>query len=214
MTTLKIHSLVIPPMYSNCYILARENGAAVVIDPGGLPAEISSLITSNNLQVQGIINTHGHIDHIGANAELRRRTAAPIHIHPTDAAMLSSSLLCGADWAGLSYEEHQPDHLITVQPAYTVGDFRFDVYHTPGHCPGSVCLVIPEQKLVVTGDLVFMDSIGRSDLPGGDENILMESLRWFLTLPGDYTVLPGHGAPTTVGRERAHNPFLRRLTRN
>jgi glyoxylase-like metal-dependent hydrolase (beta-lactamase superfamily II) len=191
--------------------MAAESGAAVVIDPGGMPDDIWRVIEENKLQVQGIINTHGHIDHVGANAELRRRTGAPVHIHPVDAPMLSSALLCGAKWAGLEYEEHEADHHVTVTPGYRVGDFVFDIYHTPGHCPGSICLVMPEEELVYTGDLVFMDSIGRSDLPGGDEKVLMESLRWFLTLPDDYRVLPGHGAATTVERERGQNPFLRRL---
>jgi len=212
MQTVNIETIVVPPIYSNCYILADEAGHAVVIDPGGLPEEIMRMVEAENLTVEAIINTHGHIDHVGANAEIRRRTGAPIYIHEADAAMLSSALLCGANWAGLDYEEHTHDKLIVPGEPLNTGHFEFFVQHTPGHCPGSVCLVM-SQGLVFSGDLVFMGSIGRSDLPGGDEAVLMESLRWFLTLPNAFKVYPGHGAATTVGRERADNPFLRRLGR-
>lgn len=213
MSSLKIHTVVVPPIYSNCYILADEAGNAVVIDPGGTPDEIASVIQQNNLTVEAILNTHGHIDHVGANAEMRRRTGAPVSIHEADAPMLSSALLCGARWSNLDYEEHTHDHLLVPGEKCSTGHFQFEIYHTPGHCPGCVCLVLPEDKIVFSGDLVFMDSIGRSDLPGGDEAVLFESLRWFLTLPDDYKVYPGHGAATTVARERASNPFLRRLAR-
>lgn len=211
MTELKIHSIVVPPVYSNCYTLANEAGNAVVIDPGGIPEEIHQALEDKNLRLQGIINTHGHMDHVSGNPELRRRTGAPVYIHEIDAPMLSSAVLSGAKWANLNFEEHTADHFIPTGPGFTVGDFTFDVYHTPGHCPGSVCLVMPEHDCVFSGDLVFMDSIGRTDLPGGNEQIMKKSLQWFVTLPEIYTVLPGHGAPTTVARERTKNPFLRRI---
>lgn len=213
MSILKIHTIVVPPVYSNCYVMADASGNTIIVDPGGASEEIRAIIEKNQLQVEAILNTHGHFDHVGANAEMRRHTGAPVHIHPIDAPMLGSALLCGAKWAGLEYEEHQADAMLPVGPGFSTGHFNLDIYHTPGHCPGSVCLVMPEEKIVFSGDLVFLDSIGRSDLPGGDEKILMDSLRWFLTLPDDYTVYPGHGAPTTVGRERANNPFLRRLAK-
>jgi glyoxylase-like metal-dependent hydrolase (beta-lactamase superfamily II) len=210
MTSFQVETLVVPPIYSNCYIL-HEARNAVVIDPGGIADEIMAIIHNRNLRVEAILNTHGHIDHVAANAEIRRQTAAPIHIHADDAAMLASSTLCGAAWSGLSYEEHQHDKLLVPSEICNTGRFQFTVQHTPGHCPGSVCLIVPDQKLVFSGDLVFRDSIGRSDLPGGNEAVLKDSLRWFLTLPDDYHVYPGHGASTTVGRERKNNPFLRRL---
>lgn len=211
MTSLHIETLVIPPMYSNCYMLHNDVGNTVIIDPGGLAEEILDLIHKYDMRVEAILNTHGHIDHVGANAAMRRETTAPIYIHPDDAAMLTSRLLCGADWSGATFEEHEHDKLLIPGQPCDTGHFKFDVVHTPGHCPGSVCLVMPEHKVVISGDLVFMDSVGRWDLPGGNEAVLMDSLRWFLTLPDDYRVFPGHGAPTTVGRERRHNPFLREL---
>lgn len=211
MSEIKIQSVVVPPLYSNCYIVSNENKNAVVVDPGGIPDEIFKVITEAGLKVQAILNTHGHIDHISGNPQLRRLSGAPVYVHAIDAPLLSSAILSGAKWAGHEFEEHEPDHHISHTEKLVVGDFTFNVYHTPGHSPGSVCLVMPEHKVVFSGDVVFMDSIGRSDLPGGDPAVLNESLRWFLTLPDDYTVLPGHGAPTTVGRERERNPFLRRL---
>lgn len=212
MTALHVETLVVPPMYSNCYIVYDDPGNSVIIDPGGLTEDILQVVEQKKLCVQAIINTHGHIDHIGANAAVRRGTSAPIHIHSDDAAMLTSRLLCGADWSGMPYEEHVHDRLLMPGVTLHTGNFRFDVVHTPGHCPGSVCLVMPEHKTVFSGDLIFMDSVGRWDLPGGNETVLRKSLRWFLTLPDDYQIYPGHGAPTTVGRERQLNPFLRGLS--
>lgn len=211
MTDLTIHSLVVPPLYSNCYILANAAGNAIVIDPGGIPDEIYTAIKDKNLNVQAIINTHGHVDHVSGNPALRRHTKAPVYIHEIDAPMLESPRLSGAHWAGLEFENHTADHHLTIGSGITIGDFKFDIHHTPGHCPGSVCLVMPSHKCVISGDLVFMGSIGRTDLPGGDESIMEKSLRWFITLPPEYTILPGHGAPTTVQRELATNPFLRPL---
>ncbi len=210
MKALSLESLVVPPIYSNCYIL-HDGEHAVIVDPGGLPEEIMQIVRDKNLTVEAILNTHGHVDHIAANAEIRRQTGAPIFVHSKDAEMLNSSLLCGADWCGVPCEEHTHDRELVPGEVCDTGHFRFSVIHTPGHSPGSVCLILPDDKIMFSGDLVFMDSIGRHDLPGGDEQTLMNSLRTFLTLPDDYQVFSGHGAPTTVERERNRNPFLRRL---
>lgn len=207
-----IETIVISGMYSNCYVLYDNDRHGVVVDPGGDPDHIRAFIQQNEITVEAILNTHGHIDHIGANAEIRRVTGAPIHIHSADAAMLTSRLLCGAEWYNIPFQEHTHDHLLTEGQPLDTGHFQFDIVHTPGHSPGCVCLIMESHDLMFAGDLVFRDSIGRYDLPGGNELTMMKSLRRFLEFPDNLAVYPGHGPATTVGRERQQNPFLRRLT--
>lgn len=209
MRKLNLETLVVPPVYSNCYILADELGNTVVIDPGGLAEEILKIVQDRGLKVEAILNTHGHIDHIGANVEVRRGTGAPITVHEKDVEMLGSALLCGAEWMGIEFEPHEEDSRFVPGEVWDTGHFQFQVIHTPGHSPGSVCLILEDAGIVFSGDLVFLDSVGRWDLPGGNETILRESLREFLKLPDEMQVFPGHGAATTVGRERQHNPYVR-----
>lgn len=206
---ISVDVIVVPPLYSNCYIVADENGECVVVDPGGEVDEITKLLEERGLNLKMILNTHGHIDHIGGNAELRRRTGAKIGIHPIDAPMLGSTILCGAEWTGVPFEEHKEDFLFEDGDVITVGGMNFRVLFTPGHSPGSCCLYLEDKKVLFAGDLVFMDAVGRWDLPGGNKETLFTSLKEkFLTLPDDVTVFSGHGAVTTVERERRHNPFL------
>lgn len=211
MNPLKIETLVVPPVYSNCYIVTNELGETVIIDPGGIENEIIATIDSQQLNVIALLNTHGHIDHVGANPAVRRHTSAPISIHPKDAEMLTSGLLCGAEWMGIPFEEHEHDSLFEEGELRVGQGFRFEIVHTPGHSPGSVSLLLPEHKSVFAGDVLFMDSIGRSDLPGGNSDQLRESLLTITRLPENYTVYPGHGSKTTVGREKLLNPFLQRI---
>jgi len=205
---------VLTPLASNCYILhEEETRRAVVVDPGGEAAEILEVIRSKGLQVEAILCTHGHIDHVGANAEVRRATGAPIAIHQADAAMLTDEVLCGARWCELPFETHQHD--VVLEPGKPVlGPFPFQVHHVPGHSPGCVLLWLPDRGLALGGDLLFEGSIGRTDLPGGDQDAMDESLRRVMALlPDDTTILPGHGRPTTVEQERRSNPFVRAAMR-
>lgn len=211
MTDLKIETLVVPPVYSNCYLVTNTAGETVVIDPGGIEKDIIASIERQNLNVIAILNTHGHVDHISANPAVRRHTGAPIYVHPKDAEMLGSGLLCGADWMGIVFEEHKHDVLFEVGEMWLGTGFRLEIVHTPGHSPGSVSIILPEHKIIFPGDVLFMDSIGRSDLPGGNSAVLNESLRQLLKLPDDFTVYPGHGTRTSIGREKILNPFLQRL---
>lgn len=200
----------VTPLEENCYVVwDDETRDAVVIDPGGEADLILTFLKDRALNVRLILNTHGHIDHIGANAALRTATGAPIGVHPHDAPMLSSRLLCGADWVGLPFEEHSPDFLLAEGEAVGEGALRFEVTHTPGHSPGSVMLHLPEAGLLFSGDLVFAGAVGRWDLPGGDQQTLFQSIREkFLALPDSTRVLPGHGPGTTVGYERRTNPYV------
>jgi glyoxylase-like metal-dependent hydrolase (beta-lactamase superfamily II) len=207
--------LVVTPLASNCYILHEEDTRrAVVVDAGGDAPEILQIIRTKGLKVEAILCTHGHIDHVGANAEVRRATGAPIAIHPADAAMLTSEVLSGARWCGLPFEEHTHD-LLLLPGEPVPGPFPFQVHHTPGHCPGSVVLWLPDRGLALGGDLIFEGSIGRTDLPGGDPDAMDESLRRIMgLLPDDTTILPGHGRPTTIGDERRTNPYIKAALRS
>jgi len=212
--TIHIQSLVVTPLEENCYVLWNDAQDCIVIDPGGDVDHISAVLEKQKLRPQLIINTHGHIDHIGANADLREQTGARIGIHPMDAPMLQSSLLCGAQWLGMEYREHSPDFLYAEGQTIGTGALQFEVFHTPGHSPGSCILLNRANNFLVGGDLVFAGAVGRWDLPGGDEDTLFQSiLQKFLPLPDEVRVYPGHGPATTVGAERRNNPFLIPLER-
>lgn len=208
--TIQFQCFTVTELEENCYIVwDDQTGDTVVIDPGGEAELITTFLRDRQLGVRLILNTHGHIDHIGANDALRAATGAPIGIHQNDAPMLASRLLCGADWLGWKYTEHEHDFLLNEGEAVTAGSLRFEVTHTPGHSPGSVMLHLAEAGLLFSGDLVFLGGVGRWDLPGGNADVLFQSIREkFLPLPDETRVFPGHGPSTTVGAERLTNPYL------
>lgn len=205
-----IQHFTVTELEENCYVVWDEQSRdCVVIDPGGEVERIERFLGDQKLAPALILNTHGHIDHIGGNAQLRRATGARIGVHAEDAPMLSSRLLCGADWLGWSFEEHLPDFLLLEGSNITSGSLVFEVAHTPGHSPGSVSLYLADAGHVFSGDLVFRGGVGRWDLPGGDQAVLMKSIReQFLSLPDAVHVHPGHGPATTVGLERRTNPYF------
>lgn len=207
-----IQHLVVTPLEENCYILLDDHGNSIVIDPGGEAERILQTLQKQSLKApEFILNTHGHVDHVGANSEVRNATGARIGVHPLDAPMLGSALLCGAEWIGLPYIEHEPDFLFTEEETVGTGELRFEVFHTPGHSPGSCILLNRENRILIGGDLVFQGGVGRWDLPGGDQETLFRSIRdKFLPLEDDIVVYPGHGPATTVGTERRSNPFFGR----
>jgi glyoxylase-like metal-dependent hydrolase (beta-lactamase superfamily II) len=210
-----MQTFVVTPLDENCYVLWNEDGDCVVVDPGGEAERILAFLDEHKLKPQVILNTHGHIDHVGANADLRDATGARIGVHPADAPMLSSSILCGAQWVGLPYREHAPDFVYNEGDTVGTGALMFEAYHTPGHSAGSCILVNRENAIVLGGDLVFAGGVGRWDLPGGDQGVLFESIRTrFLTLPDDFHVFPGHGPSTTVGTERRTNPHFAGLEKS
>lgn len=212
----KIHLqvFVVTALEENCYVLWTDGGDCVIVDPGGETERITAFLDSKSLKPQLIINTHGHIDHIGANADLRDATGARICIHPADAPMLESSLLSGAQWVGLPYREHSADFLYNEGDAVGAGAIQFEVFHTPGHSPGSCILLNRANKMLMGGDLVFAGGVGRWDLPGGNQEMLFRSIsEKFLPLDDDIRVYPGHGPSTTVGVERRTNGYIAPLER-
>jgi glyoxylase-like metal-dependent hydrolase (beta-lactamase superfamily II) len=182
----------------------------VVIDPGGDADRILSVLEKEGLQLNAIINTHGHFDHVGGNKALKEATQAELMIHELDAPMLAHLTQTAAAWGLRAEESPTPDRLLEDGDTVDCGNLRLDVIHTPGHSPGGICLHVASVKALFVGDTLFAGSIGRTDLPGGDYDTLISSIqRKLFALPDDTTVYNGHMEATTIGREKKFNPFCR-----
>lgn len=194
---------------TNCYIVAcDETLEAAVIDPGGHPERILAEVERRGLQVTYILNTHGHFDHTDGNSALKAATGAPLAMHPADVPLLQAS--GGAAWFGLRGDPSPPPDLeLADGDELAVGTLRFQVLHTPGHTPGHVSFYEPSAGVVFDGDVLFARGVGRTDLPGGSWNQLLDSIRRVLfALPDETKVYSGHGPATTIGAEKRGNPWL------
>ena len=197
----------------NCSVFGDETTReAIVIDPGDDLHDILEVINRHSFRVKAIFITHAHIDHVQGAQRLRALTQAPVYLNRNDADLLRTLDLQAA-WIGApSVEMPEIDSDASDGLAVPLGSAVFHVMHTPGHTQGSCCLWVPEESKLIAGDTLFRDSIGRTDLPGGDGRQLLSSIRTqLLPLPEHTIVIPGHGPQTTIGRERAFNPFLQRL---
>ncbi|MDD9300846.1 MAG: MBL fold metallo-hydrolase [Desulfobacter sp.] len=204
-----IKKLEVGPIMANCFILGCESTKeAVIIDPGDDADQILMALAKAELKVKYLINTHGHFDHVGANKRMKEVTGAQIAIHPLDEPMLTD-LTRSAAMFGLSAENSPPaDILLQEGDEICFGEITLKVIHTPGHSPGGVCIFTPGH--LFAGDTLFMGSIGRTDLPGGDYDTLISSIKTKLFDLADETlVYTGHGPETSVGNEKRVNPFLR-----
>lgn len=192
----------------NCYIIGdRFKNEWAVIDPGGDADKILEVIEDKKAKIKFIINTHGHPDHTAANAEIKKKTSAPIYIHKSDGKLLSGFFTQVAGLAGIKSSPSIPDHFLEDGDEIPLGDIKFRVIHTPGHTRGGICLF--SDRTLFSGDTLFADSIGRTDLPGGSLKTLAASIKTKLfILPDDTVVFPGHGPQTTLGHEKRFNPFL------
>lgn len=198
------------PLACNCSILADETTRrATVIDPGDDLQKIFLVLNQHQLAVEQIIITHAHIDHVGGALQLKRKTGAPIYMNQHDLPLLKIMDI-QAGWLGVPTPDVAPPDVDAGDLLeLRIADQPGQVLHTPGHTQGSICLHLPQSKLLLAGDTLFAGSIGRTDLPGGDMKMILRSLRErLLPLPEDTRVVPGHGSETTIGQERETNPFL------
>lgn len=199
----------------NCYLIVDEPAAAcAIVDPGEEAGLILHKVAETGAKPVGIWLTHAHVDHVLGVARVAMETGAPVWLHPADRA-LYDAVPDQAAWFGLVAPPGlpAPDREMAHGAELAVGELRFAVRHTPGHSPGSVCLIGP--GIVFSGDVLFAGSIGRTDLPGGDFETLIGSIeRELLPLPDDTILYSGHGPESTIGRERRTNPFLTRASRS
>ncbi|MBN1142092.1 MAG: MBL fold metallo-hydrolase [Deltaproteobacteria bacterium] len=203
-----LHSLAVGPLDVNCYVAAcPRSREALVIDPGGDEERIWQLLTAQRLTLRYVVNTHGHFDHVGGNAYLVKQSGAGLLIHGRDLKLLEAMSSQGAMFGCRLEASPPPARFLEDKEVLTVGDLRFTVIHTPGHTQGGVSLLA--EGHLFSGDTLFAGSVGRTDLPGGDYDLLMASIHdRLLILPDETIVHPGHGPETTIGREKIHNPFL------
>jgi glyoxylase-like metal-dependent hydrolase (beta-lactamase superfamily II) len=208
-----LETFPVGPLQCNCTILGDEQaGEAIVIDPGDEVARIHRRLTELGLKLKQILVTHAHIDHVGGALKLKRLTAAPILFNENDLPLLKM-MDTQAGWLGVATPETAPpDDPLTDGLRVGLESCPAQVLHTPGHTQGSVCLHFAPLKLLIAGDTLFAGSIGRTDLPGGDFDQIIDSIESrLLSLPDETRVLPGHGPATTIGAERSSNPFLRKV---
>ena len=205
----KIIRLVLGAYQTNCYIIYNNDLNAVIIDPGAEADKIFKVIDEYNLKVDKIILTHAHPDHFGAIEEVRNKYNIKVYMCDKDRDMLENrskelSSMLGIDSSGI-----KADIFLKEDDEIEFFDKKFKVIETPGHTPGGMCLLI--DKVLIAGDTLFKGSIGRTDLPGGDFDVIMKSLEKLMKLDDDILVLPGHGPETTIEYERNFNPFINRL---
>lgn len=209
---LQVKKFTFNPFGENTYVLYDHTKECVVIDPGCYEKEeeneLIEFITTNNLIVKKVINTHCHIDHVLGNAFVKRKFNAPLIIPPLEEPVLRAVTSYAGNYGFQQYQDSTPDSFITENDTLTVGEQKLQTLFVPGHSPGHVAFYHSIDKILIGGDVLFYNSIGRADLPGGDYDTLIDSIhKKLFTLPDDVTVYCGHGPETTIGFEKRTNPF-------
>jgi hydroxyacylglutathione hydrolase len=206
--------LTVGPVQENCWI-ARADGSdrGVMIDPGEEADRLLAAAADMGVNIEAILLTHTHFDHVGAVAPVARATGAPVYCPELEVHVLAD-IMRYVPWEGFGpYESYEADHTVKGGERLELAGLAIDVHFVPGHSPGHVAYSIPAEQAIFSGDVLFQGSVGRTDLPGGDHATLLASIASLLErLPDETAVMPGHMGPTTLGQERATNPFLQELS--
>lgn len=209
---LKINQLELGPIQTNCYIISDDQKNCLIFDPGEESAKIEAVLKKKGLTPLAILLTHAHFDHIGAVDDIRERYSIPVYLHHLEKDWLSRPNLNGSGkYAAMpDYRLKDADVLLTDEKILEIGSFKMDIFHTPGHSPGSVSYSFGNEGFAIVGDVIFRGSIGRTDLIDGSEKRLLQSIEEsILPLPEHMILYPGHGPETTPEQELASNPFLK-----
>jgi len=209
-----VRMFTVGPVQENCFI-ARADGSsrAVIIDPGDEADRILAPVRELGLEVEAVLLTHTHFDHVGAVAPVARETGAPVYVSEIERPVLAD-IMSYVPFAGIGpFESYEADHVLRGGEQLELAGLEIDVIFTPGHSPGHLSFSIPSEQALFSGDVLFQGSVGRTDLPGGDWATLIASIGTLVeSLPEDTTVYPGHMGITNLGTERRTNPFLGELT--
>jgi glyoxylase-like metal-dependent hydrolase (beta-lactamase superfamily II) len=210
-----VRMLTVGQVAENCFVVRREGAdRGLIVDPGEEAERILQVVDELGLGIDAILLTHTHFDHIGAVAPVAKATGAPVYCPEIEVPVLAD-IMAYVPWPGFGpYESYDADETVSGGEKLELAGFEIDVLFTPGHSPGHVTYAIRDEPAVFSGDVLFEGSVGRTDLPGGDWATLLESIRSLVDgLPEDTRVYPGHMGLTTLGAERATNPFLAELAR-
>jgi glyoxylase-like metal-dependent hydrolase (beta-lactamase superfamily II) len=208
---IEILQLPLGPLQTNCYLaICKETMETAVIDPSWDGQKIAQIASERGCTITHILLTHSHFDHVGGLAELKEESSAPIYIHPDAVPMLARATEAAARFNLPLTTPPAADRMLAEGDVIDVGNLKLEVLLTPGHAPGHVCFYVREENVLFDGDVLFQQSIGRTDLPGCDHAMLMKVLREkIMVLPDETAVLSGHGPTTTIGQEKKWNPFIK-----
>jgi len=203
-------TIVVGDLGVNCYLLAdRDTKEGLVIDPGAEPERILAAINNSGIKVLHVLNTHGHFDHIGGNRKVTEATGGRLMISKEDEHFLSMASRSAAMYGLAAEDSPKPAAYLVEGDLIRFGRHELKVIHIPGHSPGGSCFYLAKEGILISGDSLFAESIGRTDLPGGSQAQLVGSIRAkLMTLPEETKVFPGHGPSTSIGHEKRHNPYL------